>query len=260
VARAIAKNRAARKPTAYGEPENPPNAHVYPQAAGLRTSSPTGAVRHRPRSDPNAPYFRRLYGACGHRRAACPPSSRDAGRGIHRLNSGFSRPLIRAAMTPRTRASRRQGRVFHANLIKHDENALVVVAVLSDEARRDARIDREEIRPDAGAAEESTASRRAGAKYQACWSCRWTSRGERHAQAADHVAPPIPIVMRRIFHPSGPARRRLDRRALRRHRRESSANRISRLATGQRIALEVRAPARKASRAPRRKAGPTEAA
>src|SRR5207247_1125789 len=41
------------------------------------------------------------------------------------LNPGFSRPLIRAALTPRIVLPADKVDVFHANLIKHDENALV---------------------------------------------------------------------------------------------------------------------------------------
>ena len=127
VARAIAKNRAARKPTDYVNLKMPAETRMYiPKLQALKNiiSNPAlfGIVLD---PIPNAPYFaaytelRDIDVQLAASLAEMPVEEFMA------LNPGFSRPLIRAAMTPRIVLPADKVDVFHANLIKHDENALV---------------------------------------------------------------------------------------------------------------------------------------
>src|SRR3989454_1001150 len=127
VARAIAKNRAARKATDYANLKMPAETRMYiPKLQALKNiiSNPGlfGIVLD---PIPNAPYFaaytelRDIDVQLAAKLAEMPVEEFIA------LNPGFSRPLIRAALTPRIVLPADKVDVFHANLIKHDENALV---------------------------------------------------------------------------------------------------------------------------------------
>jgi len=147
-------------------------------------------------------------------------------------------------MTPSHRASRRQG---DSSTPPHQARRKPRwVSVLSDEARRDARIDREEFGLTLGQLKEVRHSRRAGAKYQAAGRAV-TSPRRRHGKLADHVCPADPDRDAAHLHTVRPGET-FDSIAERYGvivGTSSAGTAISRLATGQRIASKCRAPAKK---------------
>ncbi len=127
VARAIAKNRAAGKPTDYEHLKMPAETRNYlPKLQAMKNiianPEPFG-VRLEP--IPNEPYFAtytRLVDIdvqLAAKLAEMPVEEFIA------LNPGFSRPLIRASVTPRIVLPADKVDVFHENLEKLDEQSLV---------------------------------------------------------------------------------------------------------------------------------------
>src|SRR5882762_3920574 len=257
VARAIAKNRAARKPTDYANLKMPAETRMYiPKLQALKNiiSNPAlfGIVLD---PIPNAPYFaaytelRDIDVQLAAKLAEMPVEEFIA------LNPGFSRPLIRAALTPRIVLPADKVDVFHANLIKHDENALV--SWQSYQTKRGETLESiakkfgltlgqlKEVNGIAPRRREVPGLLVVPVDISAASGMR---------KLPIMYAPPIPIVMRRIFHTVRPGET-FDSIAERYGVIVEDIkrwNRISRLATGQRIALEVRAPAKKGK--PRSKA------
>src|SRR5438309_1986718 len=257
VARAIAKNRAARKPTDYANLKMPTETRTYiPKLQALKNiiSNPAlfGIVLD---PIPNAPYFaaytelRDIDVQLAAKLAEMPVEEFIA------LNPGFSRPLIRAALTPRIVLPADKVDVFHANLIKHDENALV--SWQSYQTKRGETLESiakkfgltlgqlKEVNGIAPRRREVPGLLVVPVDIAAASGMR---------KLPIMYAPPIPIVMRRIFHTvrSGETFDSIAERYGVIVEDIKRWNRISRLATGQRIALEVRAPAKKGK--PRSKA------
>src|SRR5688500_14610752 len=127
VARAIAKNRAAGKPTDYASLAMPAETRNYlPKLQALKNiiANPEpfgidiGPI-------PNQPYFatvtklRDIDVQLAARLAEMPVEQFIA------LNPGFSRPIIRASVTPRIILPADRVQIFHDNLAKHDDKALV---------------------------------------------------------------------------------------------------------------------------------------
>ena len=128
VARAIAKNRAAGMPTDYASLHDAGgDAPLHPQAAGAEEHHrQPRALRHRARADPEPALLR-------HRTPSCATSTCSSPRKLAEmpveefiaLNPGFSRPLIRAAVTPRIVLPADKVDVFHDNLSALGEKSLV---------------------------------------------------------------------------------------------------------------------------------------
>jgi membrane-bound lytic murein transglycosylase D len=127
VARAIAKNRAAGLPTDYSHLKMPAETrHYIPKLQALkniiRDPRPFG-INLDP--IPNQPYFSTYDNVpnidvqLAAKLAEMPVAEFMA------LNPGFSRPLIRAAVTPRIVLPADKIEVFHANLTKYDGKSLV---------------------------------------------------------------------------------------------------------------------------------------
>jgi len=127
VARAIAKNEAAGLPTDYSHLSMPPETRAYvPKLQALkniiRDPAPFGITLD---PIPNQPYFvaydaaRDIDVQLAAKLAEMPVEEFVA------LNPGFSRPLIRASVTPRIILPADKVEVFHANLSKYDEKSLV---------------------------------------------------------------------------------------------------------------------------------------
>ena len=127
VARAIAKNRAAGKPTDYQSLKMPPETRNYiPKLQALKNiiANPDYFnVTLQP--IPNEPYFATydtlvdIDVQLAAKLAEMPVEEFIA------LNPAFSRPLIRASMTPRIVLPADKVDVFHENLAKLDEKSLV---------------------------------------------------------------------------------------------------------------------------------------
>jgi membrane-bound lytic murein transglycosylase D len=127
VARAIAKNRAAGKPTDYAHLSMPlETRHYLPKLQALKNiimnPEPLGIALG---PIPNQPYFvaytklRDIDVELAAKLAEMPVDEFVA------LNPGFSRPLIRASVTPRIVLPADKIDVFHENLEKLDEKSLV---------------------------------------------------------------------------------------------------------------------------------------
>ena len=127
VGRAIAKNRAAGLPTDYWSLSMPPETrHYIPKLQALKNiianpaplSITLGPI-------PNQPYFstytklRDIDVQLAAKLAEMPVEEFIA------LNPGFSRPIIRASVTPRIVLPADRIEVFHDNLTKYDGNSLV---------------------------------------------------------------------------------------------------------------------------------------
>ena len=127
VARAIAKNRATQRPTDYWSLNMPPETRQYiPKLQALKNiianPEPLGVALGR---IPNQPYFatytklRDIDVQVAAKLAEMPVSEFIA------LNPGFSRPIIRASVTPRIVLPADKVDVFHDNLAKYDARKLV---------------------------------------------------------------------------------------------------------------------------------------
>jgi len=127
VARAIAKNRAAGKPTDYSHLSMPlETRHYLPKLQALKNiinnPEPLGISLE---PIPNQPYFIAydkpidIDVQLAAKLAEIPVDQFMA------LNPGFSRPLIRASVTPRIILPADKVDVFHENLQKLDEKSLV---------------------------------------------------------------------------------------------------------------------------------------
>jgi membrane-bound lytic murein transglycosylase D len=127
VARAIARNRAAGKPTDYAHLSMPlETRHYLPKLQALKNiilnPQPLGIALE---PIPNQPYFatytklRDIDVQLAAQLAEMPVDEFIA------LNPGFSRPLIRASVTPRIVLPADKIDVFHENLEKLDEQSLV---------------------------------------------------------------------------------------------------------------------------------------
>jgi membrane-bound lytic murein transglycosylase D len=127
VARAIAKNRKAGKPTDYSSLSMPVETRQYiPKLQALKniiTNPEPFGIELDP--IPNQPYFvsitrlRDIDVQLAARLAEMPVEEFIA------LNPGFSRPLIRAALTPRIVLPADKVDTFHDNLTKLDDKSLV---------------------------------------------------------------------------------------------------------------------------------------
>jgi membrane-bound lytic murein transglycosylase D len=127
VARAIARNRAAGRPADYESLSMPAETrHYIPKLQALKNiildPGPLGITLD---PIPNQPYFtvytkvRDIDVQLAAKLAEMPVAQFIA------LNPGFSRPLIRAAVTPRIVLPADKVDVFHDNLAKHNPKALV---------------------------------------------------------------------------------------------------------------------------------------
>jgi membrane-bound lytic murein transglycosylase D len=127
VGRAIAKNRAAGKPTDYASLKMPKETENYlPKLQALKNiianPKPFGIDLD---PIPNQPYFAEYKGTrdidvqLAAKLAEMPVDEFVA------LNPGFSRPLIRAAVTPRIVLPADKIDVFHDNLAKLEDGSLV---------------------------------------------------------------------------------------------------------------------------------------
>ena len=127
VSRAIAKNRAAGKPTDYSHLSMPlETRHYIPKLQALKNiinnPEPLGIVLD---PIPNQPYFATYTKL---RDIDVQLAARLADMSVAQfiaLNPGFSRPLIRASVTPRIVLPADKVDTFHENLQKLDEQSLV---------------------------------------------------------------------------------------------------------------------------------------
>jgi membrane-bound lytic murein transglycosylase D len=266
VARAIEKNRAAGLPTDYANLTMPAETrHYIPKLQALKNiianPEPFG-IKLEP--IPNEPYFattdskrRDIDVRLAAKLAEMPVEDFIA------LNPGFSRPLIRAAVTPRIVLPADKIDVFHDNLTKLGERSLV--SWKSYHPRRGETFESiaKKFGMTLGQLREVNGI---GPRVKAVPNLMVVPTGGAEATLGKlpiMYAPPIPVVVRRIFHAVKPGetgaaiakRYRVSVEDLKRW------NPLSRFTPGQKIAVEVRAPVRakrpqaKAKTKPSRKSG-----
>ena len=246
VARAMAKNRAAKQPTDYWSLSMPPETRQYiPKLQALKNiiASP-GPLGITLGPIPNQPYFAitstklsDIDVQIAAKLAEMPVAAFIA------LNPGFSRPFIRASATPRIVLPADKIEVFHENLTKYAGNSLVSWKT---------------YHPQRGETFESIAKRFGmtlgqlkevngiGPRVRAVPNLLVvpSSRAALDTRKLPLMyAPPIPIVMRRIFHTVKPGETlaAIAKRygvALEDLRRWNPGSRAT---PGQKLALEVRA-------------------
>jgi membrane-bound lytic murein transglycosylase D len=249
VARAIAKNRAAGLPTDYANLTMPAETRNYiPKLQALKNivanPEPFG-IKLEP--IPNEPYFgttdskaRDIDVRLAAKLAEMPVEEFIA------LNPGFSRPLIRAAVTPRIVLPADKIDVFHDNLSKLGERSLV--SWKSYQPRKGDTFESiaKKVGMTVGQLREVNGI---GPRVKAVPSLLVVPVSGAEATLGKlpiMYAPPIPVAVRRIFHTvklgetaAAIARRyRVSVEDLKRW------NPLSRFTAGQKIAVEVRAPVR----------------
>jgi membrane-bound lytic murein transglycosylase D len=127
VARAIAKNRAANLPADYSHLKMPAETrHYIPKLQALkniiRDPRPFGISLD---PIPNQPYFSTYDNVPNIDVQLAAKLAEMPVEEFMALNPGFSRPLIRASVTPRIVLPADKVEVFHANLEKYDGKSLV---------------------------------------------------------------------------------------------------------------------------------------
>jgi membrane-bound lytic murein transglycosylase D len=127
VARAIAKNKAAGKPTDYASLPMPVETrHYIPKLQALKNivlnPAPFG-IQLEP--IPNQPYFATTEKLRDIDVQLAAKLAEMSVEDFMALNPGFSRPLIRASVTPRIVLPADKVDVFHENLAKLDKKSLV---------------------------------------------------------------------------------------------------------------------------------------
>ena len=258
VGRAIAKNRAAKLPADYAHLSMPAETRQYiPKLQALkniiRDPKPFG-IDLGPL--PNTPYFMTydkvvdIDVQLAARLAEMPVEEFMA------LNPGFSRPLIRAAMTPRIVLPADKIELFHANLEKHEKS------LVSWKTYRPTRSDTlESIAKKHGLSlaqlkEVNGISARTRAVPSLLVVPLSATASSGMHRLPIMYAPPIPIRMQRVFHTvrAGETFASIAKRYGVAIEDLKRWNPISKIAAGQKLAVEVRAPTRSAKGKPRTKA------
>ena len=257
VARAITKNRAAKKPTDYWSLTMPPETRQYiPKLQALKNivanPGPLGITLD---PIPNQPYFTTYTKLRDIDVRLAAKLAEMKVEEFIALNPGFSRPIIRASVTPRIVLPADKVDVFHDNLAKHDAKALVSWKT---------------YHPRRGETFESIA-KKAGMTLGQLREVNGIAPRTRTVPSLLVVpsspaaletrrlplmyAPPIPIVMRRIFHTVKPGESltAIARRYSVAAEDMKRWNPGVRFAPGVKVAVEVRAPLRKAKTRPRSK-------
>jgi membrane-bound lytic murein transglycosylase D len=250
VARAIAKNRAARKPTDYQSLRMPPETRNYiPKLQALKNiiNNPDYfGVTLAP--IPNEPYFATydrvvdIDVQLAARLAEMPVEEFIA------LNPGFSRPLIRASVTPRIVLPADKVDVFHDNLAKLDGEDLVSWQTYYPKKGDSFESIAKKHRMSVSYLKEVNGIRPRNNALPSMLVVPTDAEAARVTRMPIMYAPPIPVQVRRIFHtvrpgetlPSIANRYKVSTEDITRWN-----PRVTRATPGQKLMLEVRAPAKK---------------
>jgi membrane-bound lytic murein transglycosylase D len=248
VARALAKNRAAKRPTDYWSLSMPAETrHYIPKLQALKNiianPKPLGIVLD---PIPNQPYFatytklRDIDVQLAAKLAEMPVEQFIA------LNPGFSRPIIRASVTPRIVLPADKVDVFHENLTKYDGGSLVSWKTYHPKKGESFESIAKKFGMTLGQLKEVNGI---GPRVRTVPNLLVVPTNSAALQTRKlplMYAPPIPIVMRRIFHTVKPGETLVSiaKRygvALEDMRRWNPGARAT---PGQKLAVEVRAPAK----------------
>jgi membrane-bound lytic murein transglycosylase D len=250
VGRAIAKNRAAKRPTDYWSLSMPPETRQYiPKLQALKNiianPGPLGITLDR---IPNQPYFTTYTKL---RDIDVQVAAKLAEMRVEEfiaLNPGFSRPIIRASVTPRIVLPADKVDIFHDNLANYDAAALVSWKTYHPKKGETFESIAKKVGMTLGQLKEvnGISPRMRTVPNLLVVPSRPAAFETRKLPLM--YAPPIPIVMRRIFHTVKPGETvtSIARRygvAVEDMRRWNPGVRVS---PGVKVAVEVRAPVRKA--------------
>jgi membrane-bound lytic murein transglycosylase D len=248
VARAIAKNRAAKLPTDYSHLKMPAETrHYIPKLQALkniiRDPRPFG-VELGP--IPNEPYFatydkvRDIDVQLAAKLAEMPVAEFVA------LNPGFSRPLIRASMTPRIVLPMDKVDIFHANLEKHEKSLVSWKTYQPKKGETLESIAKRHSMTVAQLKEVNGISTRTRAVPNLIVVPIAGSAAGSMSRLPIMYAPPIPVVYRRIFHTvkAGETLSSIAKRYGVAIEDLKRLNPSAKATAGQRLAVEVRAPTR----------------
>jgi len=249
VGRAIVKNRKSGKPADYEHLKMPRETRMYlPKLQALKNiianPEPLG-VRLEP--IPNEPYFatytklRDIDVQLAAKLAEMPVDEFIA------LNPGFSRPLIRAAVTPRIVLPADKVDVFHENLEKYDDSLVSWMTYYPKKGDSFESIARKHGMTVTQLKQVNGIGQKVRVLPAMVVVPVSTAAASEFVKMPIMYAPPIPVAIRRIFHTVRPG-----------ETLPSIANRykvsveditswnpkVSRATAGQKLMLEVRAPAK----------------
>ena len=249
VARAIAKNRAAKLPTDYWSLSMPVETrHYIPKLQALKNiisnPAPLGITLG---PIPNQPYFatytklRDIDVQLAAKLAEMPVEQFIA------LNPGFSRPIIRASVTPRIVLPADKVEVFHDNLAKYDAASLVSWKTYHPKRGETFESIAKKFSMTLGQLREVNGISPRTRTVPSLLVVPASRSALETRKLPLMYAPPIPITMRRIFHTVKPGETpaSIARRygvALEDMRRWNPGTRFT---PGQKVAVEVRASASK---------------
>ena len=248
VARAIAKNRAAGKPTDYQSLKMPPETRMYiPKLQALKNIIANPAyfnVKLEP--IPNEPYFATYDRVVDIDVQLAAKLAEMPVEEFIALNPAFSRPIIRASMTPRIVLPADKVDVFHENLAKLDEKSLVswetYYAKKGDTFESIAKKHRMSV----GQLKEVNGISVRNKVVPTMVVVPMEGSTTRLEKMPIMYAPPIPVTVRRVFHtvkagetlPSIAKQYKVSADDITRW------NRVTKATPGQKLVLEVRAPAK----------------
>jgi hypothetical protein len=167
------------------------------------------------------------------------------------LNPGFSRPIIRASVTPRIVLPADKVDLFHDNLEKYDAAALVSWKTYHPKKGETFESIAKKVGMSLGQLKEVNGIAPRTRTVPNLLVVPSSPAAVETRKLPLMYAPPIPIVTRRIYHTGEVGRDAdLDREALRRRAgRHEALERGVRFAPGVKVAVEVRAPVKKTKRA-----------
>ncbi len=253
VARAIAKNRAANLPTDYWSLNMPPETRQYiPKLQALKNiivnPAPLGITLD---PIPNQPYFRAYT---KHRDIDVQVAAKLAEMPVREfiaLNPGFSRPLIRASVSPRIILPADKVDVFHDNFAKYDAAKLVSWKTYHPRRGETFEAIAKKVGLTLGQLKEvnGIAPRTRTVPSLLVVPSRPAALDTRKLPLM--YAPPIPVAMKRIFHTvkRGETAASVARRYGIAAEDLKRWNPGARFTAGTKVAVEVRAPAKKRAKA-----------
>jgi membrane-bound lytic murein transglycosylase D len=250
VGRAIAKNRAAGRPTDYWSLQMPPETRQYiPKLQALKNiianPGPLGITLD---PIPNQPYFATYTKLRDIDVRLAAKLAEMRVEEFIALNPGFSRPIIRASVTPRIVLPADKIDVFHDNLAKHDAAGLVSWKTYHPKKGETFESIAKKVGMSLGQLKEVNGIAPRTRTVPNLLVVPTSPAALETRKLPLMYAPPIPILMRRIFHTVKPGETAtsISKRYGVAAEDMKRWNPGVRFTPGVKVALEVRAPVRKA--------------
>ncbi|HUQ26240.1 MAG TPA: transglycosylase SLT domain-containing protein [Burkholderiales bacterium] len=248
VARAIAKNRAAGKPTDYQSLKMPPETRMYiPKLQALKNiiANP-GYFNVTLAPIPNEPYFATYDRVVDIDVQLAAKLAEMPVEEFIALNPAFSRPLIRASMTPRIVLPADKVDVFHENLAKLDEKSLVSWQTYYPKKGDTFESIAKKHRMSVAQLKEVNGISARNKVVPTMVVVPMEGSTTRLEKMPIMYAPPIPVSVRRVFHTvkQGETLPAIAKRYSVSAEDITRWNRVTKATPGQKLVLEVRAPAK----------------